>query len=117
VDAELGRALAGRIRGARFVLLDGSSHLVYAGDPEPLLAALLPFLVGDGGDAPAPLSQRELEIAGMVTLGLTNAEIGHRLSIRRRTVDAHLEHIRAKLGVNSRALIAAWTARNRPAGP
>ncbi|HXM53896.1 MAG TPA: alpha/beta fold hydrolase [Candidatus Dormibacteraeota bacterium] len=114
VDAALGRALASRIPGARFVMLGGSSHLIYAGDPEPLIGALLPFLVADGGGEPVPLSQRELEIARMVTFGLTNAEIGHRLSIRRRTVDAHLEHIRAKLRVNSRARIAAWAARNQP---
>jgi len=109
-----GRALAARIPGAAFVPLPGSAHLIYAGDPEPLLATLLPFLLQDGDGEPRPLSQRELEVAHMVTLGLTNAEIGRHLSIRPRTVDAHLEHIRAKLGVNSRARIAAWSARNQP---
>jgi DNA-binding NarL/FixJ family response regulator len=108
-----GRALADRIRGAQFVALAGGSHLPYAGDPEPLVAELLPFLTGDGEDEPAPLSPRELEVAQLVTLGLTNAQIGRRLAIRRRTVDAHLEHIRSKLGVTSRARIAVWAVRDQ----
>ena len=113
VKPACGKALADRIPGARFVALDGSSHLPYAGDPEPLVAALLPFLTGDSEDEAAPLSPRELEVAQLVTLGLTNAEIGRRLAIRRRTVDAHLEHIRSKLGVTSRARIAAWAVHGR----
>jgi pimeloyl-ACP methyl ester carboxylesterase/DNA-binding CsgD family transcriptional regulator len=113
VAPALGRQLAGCIPGAAFVELEGDSHLPYAGDPEPLLAALLSFLAdGEEEDDPAPLSPRELEVAQLVTLGLTNAEIGRRLEIRRRTVDAHLEHIRSKLGVTSRARIAAWAVQD-----
>jgi DNA-binding CsgD family transcriptional regulator/pimeloyl-ACP methyl ester carboxylesterase len=116
VESRWGRALAQGIPGAEFVALPGSAHLVYAGDADAVLAALLPFL-DPSGEAKAPpqeaqLSSRELEVAQMVTLGLTNAEIGQRLAIRRRTVDAHLEHIRAKLGVHSRARVAAWAARH-----
>ncbi|HEY7200227.1 MAG TPA: alpha/beta fold hydrolase [Candidatus Dormibacteraeota bacterium] len=111
-----GRALAARIPGARFVPLEGASNLVYGGDPEPLLAALLPFLLEGADGEPSLLSLREREVAHLVTLGLTNAEIGRELSIRPRTVDAHMEHIRAKLGVNSRARIAAWSVRNQPPG-
>src|SRR5437660_950001 len=102
VEPGWGRALAARIPNATFHLLEGASHLPYAGDPDPLLTALHSFLVGED-DEPARLSRRELEVAHLVTLGLTNAEIGRRLAIRRRTVDAHLEHIRSKLGVTPRA--------------
>lgn len=116
-EPALGRALADRIPGAAFVELEGDSHLLYAGDAEPLLAALLRFLAdGDEEDEPAQLSPRELEVARLVTFGLTNAEIGRRLAIRRRTVDAHLEHIRSKLGVTSRARIAAWAVQDQLAG-
>jgi len=114
VDPRLGRALATCIPGAEFVPLDGRSHLIYAGDTGAALAALIPFLSGDG--AQRPLSQRELDVARMVGLGLKNAEIAGRLAIRRRTVEAHLEHIRAKLAVGSRAQIAAWFTRSQRAG-
>lgn len=56
----------------------------------------------------ARLSRRELEVAALVAEGLTNREIAQRLFISERTADGHLEHIREKLGVNSRAQIAAW---------
>lgn len=54
------------------------------------------------------LSRREREVAALVAEGLTNRAIGERMFISERTVDAHLEHIREKLGVTSRAQIAAW---------
>lgn len=54
------------------------------------------------------LSRREREVAALVAEGLTNREIAQRLFLSERTVDAHLEHIREKLGVNSRAQVATW---------
>ncbi|HXM54416.1 MAG TPA: alpha/beta fold hydrolase [Candidatus Dormibacteraeota bacterium] len=122
VPLQRGRELADRIPGAEFVALPGASHPLYVGETGPAFDALLPFLGGaDGEAAPAageaPLSPREREVAQLVTLGLTNAEIGRRLAIRRRTVDAHMEHIRAKLSVSSRARIAAWATHDRPQPP
>ena len=50
--------------------------------------------------------------------GLTNRDIASRLFISERTVDGHLEHVREKLGVNTRAQIAAWIVRQgAAAGP
>jgi DNA-binding CsgD family transcriptional regulator/sugar lactone lactonase YvrE len=54
------------------------------------------------------LTRREREIAALVAEGLTNREIAQRLFISERTADGHLEHIREKLGVSSRAQVAAW---------
>jgi len=54
------------------------------------------------------LSSRELEIAALVTRGLTNREIAGTLAIGTRTVDTHVEHILRKLNLGSRAEIAAW---------
>jgi trimeric autotransporter adhesin len=60
-------------------------------------------------ELPKPaLSRREREVAALVADGLTNREIAGRLFISERTVDGHLEHIREKLAVNSRAQVAAW---------
>lgn len=55
-----------------------------------------------------PLSRRENDIAALVAEGLTNREIAQRLFISERTVDSHLEHVREKLAMNSRAQVAGW---------
>ncbi|HSS92429.1 MAG TPA: LuxR C-terminal-related transcriptional regulator [Candidatus Dormibacteraeota bacterium] len=56
------------------------------------------------------LARRELEVARLVAEGLSNKQIGARLFISERTVDGHIRNILNKLGVNSRAQIAAWMA-------
>ena len=58
----------------------------------------------------ALLSKREAEVARLVADGLSNKEIGARLFISEHTVDSHVRSILNKLGVNSRAQIAAWMA-------
>jgi DNA-binding CsgD family transcriptional regulator len=60
------------------------------------------------------LTAREHEIARLAAAGLTNAQIGERLVIAEGTVHRHLAHIRAKLGVHTRAEIAHWCQRNEP---
>src|SRR2546429_8082381 len=55
------------------------------------------------------LTKREREVAGYVAEGLTNRDIADRLVISDRTVETHVEHIRNKLGVRSRAQVATWT--------
>jgi predicted ATPase/class 3 adenylate cyclase/DNA-binding CsgD family transcriptional regulator len=57
------------------------------------------------------LSPAELRVVRLVAEGLTNPQIGERLFISRRTVQAHLAHVFAKLGVASRAELAAQAAR------
>jgi DNA-binding CsgD family transcriptional regulator len=54
------------------------------------------------------LSSRELEVADLVGEGLTNREIAQRLIISTRTVESHVDHIKAKLGLGRRAWIVAW---------
>jgi non-specific serine/threonine protein kinase len=53
---------------------------------------------------------RELQIAGLVGRGMTNRQIGNALKISERTAERHLENLRTKLGVRSRAEIAGWAA-------
>jgi hypothetical protein len=53
-----------------------------------------------------------------VATGLTNRQIAGRLFVAERTVDNHLEHVREKLAVNTRAQIAAWVVeRGLTPGP
>jgi non-specific serine/threonine protein kinase len=54
----------------------------------------------------AALTAREREIAALVAEGLSNRRIAERLSISKRTVDSHMEHIMGKLGYASRTQIA-----------
>jgi DNA-binding CsgD family transcriptional regulator len=55
-----------------------------------------------------PLSSRELQVAEFVAEGLSNQEIAQRLFISRRTAETHVDHIKDKLGINTRAQLMAW---------
>jgi non-specific serine/threonine protein kinase len=61
------------------------------------------------------LTAREMEVARMVTTGLSSKEVGAELRIAARTVDAHVGHILAKLRLNSRVQLAHWLASLHPA--
>jgi DNA-binding NarL/FixJ family response regulator/tetratricopeptide (TPR) repeat protein len=54
------------------------------------------------------LTAREREVAAMVGRGLSNREIAAALFVSERTVESHTSHIREKLGLTSRAQVAAW---------
>lgn len=62
------------------------------------------------------LTPTERTVAALVAEGLSNPQIGERLFISRRTVQAHLAHMFAKLGISSRAQLAAQVARQHEAG-
>ena len=109
---ELGREVATLIPGATLVPLPGPGHLFYYGDWTAVLNATLGFLGGSAAGEPR-LTGRELEVAGLVAEGLTNHAIARRLSVAPRTAEAHVENIRRKLGVRSRAQIAAWVTEHR----
>jgi DNA-binding NarL/FixJ family response regulator len=57
--------------------------------------------------AKEPLSQRELEVIGLVARGSTNREAAAQLFISEATVKTHLLHVYAKLGVKDRAAAVA----------
>jgi DNA-binding CsgD family transcriptional regulator len=64
------------------------------------------------------LSPREREIAMLIARGLTNKEIGSRLTISERTVGTHVQNIFNKLDVGNRAQIATWwTTVSQAASP
>ncbi|MEE1785441.1 response regulator transcription factor [Streptomyces sp. SP17BM10] len=50
----------------------------------------------------ASLSNREIEVLGLVADGLTNQQVSQRLHLSQATVKSHLVHIYTKLGVDSR---------------
>ncbi|NKS26564.1 hypothetical protein GS505_12225 [Rhodococcus hoagii] len=58
------------------------------------------------------LTRREHEVAKLIAEGLTNKEIASRLTISRRTVDGHVDHILTKLGFTSRVQVVSWIAES-----
>jgi predicted ATPase/DNA-binding SARP family transcriptional activator/DNA-binding CsgD family transcriptional regulator len=59
------------------------------------------------------LTRREREVALLVTRGLTNRQIASELSVSRSTANNHVARILRKLGLRSRAQIAAWVTERR----
>jgi predicted ATPase/DNA-binding CsgD family transcriptional regulator len=117
-------AMAGPPEVLRFALdLPGTAHpgtpltgvaSPWAAGADAAAPELARQVTGAAGDARAlrasawdVLTAREREVAALVAQGLTNRNIAGRLVVSKRTVDAHVEHILAKLGFASRVQVAA----------
>ncbi len=86
-------ALLPEVRPAAPAFVD--QLLAHAGvSPAPRRAAAQPLI--------EPLSERELEVLGLIAAGLSNPEIADRLVISLGTVKRHVNHIYGKLAVRSR---------------
>jgi DNA-binding CsgD family transcriptional regulator len=55
------------------------------------------------------LSDRELEVIRLVAEGMQNKAIAGRLHVSVRTVESHVRHALAKLGLENRTQLATWT--------
>jgi len=79
-------------------------------------------LVSRSGERPGGswlrLTRRERDVAVLVARGMSNSQIAAALVISARTVETHVQHIMDRLGVSTRAQIAAWSAaESGHAGP
>jgi DNA-binding NarL/FixJ family response regulator len=61
------------------------------------------------------LTAREQQVAMLITRGLSNRAIAAELVISPATAARHVANILGKLGLSSRAQVAAWTADGRSA--
>jgi len=61
----------------------------------------------------AGLTARQREVVDLVAQGLTDREIAARLVISPRTAESHVQQVLTRLGLRSRAQIAAWAAGRR----
>jgi two-component system nitrate/nitrite response regulator NarL len=66
---------------------------------------LFPNALLDG--IPGAITQRESQIMDLVSEGLSNKEIGRRLSLSEGTIKVHLHHIYQKLAIKNRTILAA----------
>ena len=57
------------------------------------------------------LSERELQIVELVTVGLTNQEIAEKLDISKRTVDNHVSNILTKTSTGNRVELVRWALK------
>jgi non-specific serine/threonine protein kinase len=59
-----------------------------------------------------PLTSREREVAVLIARGLSNREIARALVVTPRTADTHVMNIFTKLGLHTRAQVAAWAVEH-----
>lgn len=59
------------------------------------------------------LTQREIEVVGLVTEGCSNREVASRLSITEDTVKRHLTNIFDKVGMSTRLELALFALKNK----
>jgi len=82
--------------------------------PDPATRRLTTLQEASTEAPTAALTRREREIAGLVAQGLTNRQIAEQLVLSVRTVDVHSSNIMRKLGLHSRAQVAAWATKENP---
>jgi len=109
VPFRLGREVAALIPGATLAPLHGRVHLPYFGEVEPLLERIRAFVTTH---SEVGLTPREREVVALVAQGCTNREIADKMVISERTAENHVQHVLNRLGLRSRAQIAAWAVEH-----
>ena len=82
-------------------------------DAAASLLLLLGVAAKPGARTESALTKREAEVLELLGEGLSNAEIGDRLYLSRKTVEHHVSRLFSKLGLRSRAEAAAYAVRRR----
>ncbi|PFG17129.1 regulatory LuxR family protein [Propionicimonas paludicola] len=83
-------------------------HVITTGPPE---ASDLDAMV-DSVATEFQLSEREREIVALIGLGYSAAAVAEKLVISPHTVNTHVQHIYAKLGIHKRSELIAYLRRN-----
>ncbi len=103
-----------QLAGAEGRALTLDQAVDYALTVLPTLAATAGQPVPPAGGL-APLTPRECEVARLVALGRSNRQIAGELGMAERTVETHVNHALHKLGLTSRAQVAAAITPQPPA--
>jgi DNA-binding NarL/FixJ family response regulator len=64
----------------------------------------------------AGLSEREIEVLRLLACGHSNRQMAQQLTISARTVDHHIRHIYAKIGVSTRAAATMFAMQHHLVG-
>ena len=120
VDGPLGEALVAHLLRIASTTASGrggggggGSGAHAAEDEEPEIRLLADLGIWLPVPPAADLTPREREIVLLAALGYSSRYIAERLSISSRTVETHLSHAFAKIGVENRDEMREWVARNR----
>jgi len=121
---------AHEVREAVDLGVDG--YVLKTSEPEQIIQAIYAVALGPGlrrfpimdenmqgklaPDASSKLSSREMEIVGLVALGMSNKAIGVRLGLSDNTVRNHLRSILEKLGLDNRVQVATFALKHGIAG-
>ena len=65
---------------------------------------------GDQDDVMAALTPAERRIVGLISKGMSNAEIAETLGISEKTVKNHITSLLSKMGLKRRTQVMAWAA-------
>jgi HD-GYP domain-containing protein (c-di-GMP phosphodiesterase class II) len=65
-----------------------------------------------GGGRPAGLTDREMEVLGLIAQGRSNREVAELLVLSPKTVDHHIQHIYDKIGVSTRVGATLFAMRH-----
>ena len=105
------RARLERVRAAAEAALGGEAERLWAQGARLGVDDAVALAFGTAPPrpaSPAGLSARELEVAGLVAEGLSNKAIASRLHLSVRTVESHVRHVLAKVGLDNRTQLATW---------
>ena len=105
------RARAGRVRTAAEGALPAEAQRLWAEGARLTVDDAVALAFGGRRSrphAPADLSAREVEVARLVAEGLSNKGIAARLHLSGRTVESHVRHALAKVGLENRTQLATW---------
>jgi DNA-binding CsgD family transcriptional regulator len=120
------RDIVARLPNAQLMVLPGADHVYWLGDQNARLQAIRSFLADQPAGAAIKgirerrgrtrsgwesLTPAELDVVWLVGQGFTNPDIARRLYVSPRTVQTHMKHVFAKLGMSRRSEVAAEATR------
>lgn len=127
IPVESGRYLATHVPGARYIEQASEDHMYWIGHQDATLAAIWETLAQTPHGSKLlqtrrprrqarigweSLTNAELDIVRLLSAGMTNQEIANRLTISPRTVQTHVTHVLAKLGVSRRSEVAVQAVQH-----